>query len=67
MCIRDRFGVWHPYEEVERLRLLLAEEDAAGAARLADELEETCSGSMRNDPYIWSYIGRVRYLSLIHI
>ena len=55
------FGVWHPYEEVERLRLLLAEEDAAGAARLADELEETCGGSMRNDPYIWSYIGRVRY------
>lgn len=27
----------------------------------ADELEENCGGSMRNDPYIWSYIGRVRY------
>lgn len=56
------FGVWHPYEEVERLRLLLAEHDLDRASRLANTLEETCGDSMRDDPYIWSYIGRVRYM-----
>ena len=56
------FGVWHPYEEVERLRLLLAEHDLDRASRLADTLEKTCGDSMRDDPYIWSYIGRVRYM-----
>ena len=49
-------------EEVERLRLLLAEHDLDRASRLADTLEKTCGDSMRNDPYIWSYIGRVRYM-----
>lgn len=55
------FGVWHPYEEVERLRVMLDEGDTGGASKLADRLAEECGGPMENDPYIWSFIGRARF------
>lgn len=55
------FGVWHPYEEVEQIRLLLASGEVKEAAALADRLEEMCDPAMESDPYIWSHIGHARF------
>lgn len=57
----EAFGVWHPYEEVERIRLLLSEGSVTDAAALADRLSGQCGPEMDSDPYIWSYIGHARF------
>lgn len=58
------FGLYHPYEDVERIRILLAEDEIVPAVSLADKLETglTAMGTaMESAPYIWVFVGHVRF------
>ena len=51
------FGVWLPYEDVERIRILLFEDRVEEAAVFADKLMAVCP----DDNYVGAYVGWTRY------
>lgn len=58
------FGLYHPYEDVERIRIFLSEGEVFLAASLADKLKDLVEEgdiTVKEAPYIWAFMGHARY------